>query len=119
MKKEKVKPKTAEYDLCGGKSWGNPKDGSLQKERKDDTEQLERSSITEEHELVQNNPSYSSDSTQNSNKRKRPTSTSDGTHAQGTASALDGSAHVQVAASALKGNRVQGEFLFANLTGVV
>lgn len=119
MKKEKAKPKTAEYDLCGGKSWGNSKDGSLQKERKDDTEQLERSSITEEHELVQNNPSYSSDSTQNSNKRKRPTSTSDGTHAQGTSSALDGSAHVQVAASALKGNRVQGEFLFANLTGVV
>lgn len=108
MKKEKAKPKTADYDLCGVKSWEKSKDGILQKERKDDTEQLERSSITEEHELAQN-PTYSSDSTQNSNKRKRHASTSDGTHAQGASPGSDG-AHVQVA-SALKGTCVQGNIL--------
>ncbi|CAI9116959.1 OLC1v1018258C1 [Oldenlandia corymbosa var. corymbosa] len=55
-----------------------------QKEKKDDTEQLERSSITEEHEQPSQNPSYSSDSTQNSGcKRKRHDSPVNSTRVQG------------------------------------
>ncbi|PSS31239.1 Regulatory protein [Actinidia chinensis var. chinensis] len=48
----------------------------IQKSREDEVEQLERSGLTEEHEhpVCPQNPSYSSDSSQNSNKRRRPSS---------------------------------------------
>jgi hypothetical protein len=61
---------------------GDSKCGYLQKETKDETEQLESSSITEEFGVPQN-PSYSSDNTENSNKRKRNSSFSNATRVQG------------------------------------
>lgn len=47
-----------------------------QKRKREETEQLEGSSLTEEHEqpLNSQNPSYSSDGTQNSNKRRKQAS---------------------------------------------
>ncbi|KAL3505419.1 hypothetical protein ACH5RR_035260 [Cinchona calisaya] len=84
-KEEKAKQTKAghfDHDVYGGESWVNA--GVLQKETKDDTEQLERSSITEEHEqpVCLQNLSYSSDSTQNSSKRKRHASPLNGTRVQ-------------------------------------
>lgn len=70
------------HDACGAKSWEGSKCGYLQNGKKHETEQLERSSITEEHGLPQN-PSYSSDSTENSNKRKRHAPAPNGTRVQG------------------------------------
>lgn len=54
-------------------------------ECKIESEQLERSSLTEEHEkpVSLRVPSTSSDSTENSNKRKRPSSPGDVTHGHG------------------------------------
>ncbi|XP_058220114.1 uncharacterized protein LOC131330513 [Rhododendron vialii] len=48
----------------------------IQKRGEDEAEQLERSNLTEEHEqpVSLQNPCYSSDSTENSNKRRRQTS---------------------------------------------
>ena len=52
--------------------------GNLQKRIEDETEQLERSGLTEEHgqAVCSPNVSYLSDSTKKSNKRKRETSPS-------------------------------------------
>ncbi|KAI5655955.1 hypothetical protein M9H77_24748 [Catharanthus roseus] len=82
LKKEKPKLNTSVHDACGAKSWEGSKCGYLQNGKKHETEQLERSSITEEHGLPQN-PSYSSDSTENSNKRKRHAPAPNGTRVQG------------------------------------
>ncbi|KAM7521237.1 hypothetical protein LguiB_020199 [Lonicera macranthoides] len=64
-----------------GKSWGYLEAGHKSKSRIDSTEQLERSGLTEEHgqPIRSHNPSNSSDSTQNSNKRKRHSSPINGT----------------------------------------
>ncbi|XP_027090014.2 uncharacterized protein LOC113750228 [Coffea eugenioides] len=85
QKARQTKASQFDHDACGGESWENVKGGFLQKERKDDSEQLERSGITEEHEqpVCSQHPSYSSDSTQNSNKRKRHDSPLNGTRVQG------------------------------------
>ncbi|KAL3514791.1 hypothetical protein ACH5RR_027508 [Cinchona calisaya] len=83
-KAQEVKAKI-DHDTPRGESWDNIKGGFLQKERKEDSEQLERSSITEEHEkpVCSQNPSYSSDSTENSSKRKRHGTSLNGNPARG------------------------------------
>lgn len=60
--------------------------GNLQKRIEDETEQLERSGLTEEHgqAVCSPNVSYLSDSTQKSNKRKRETSPSSDISSHGT-----------------------------------
>lgn len=86
-KKEKVKLNsntTVSHDEPAqklGKSWGYLEAGHKTKSRIDSTEQLERSGLTEEHgqPIRSHNPSNSSDSTQNSNKRKRTSSLVNGT----------------------------------------
>ncbi|KAA8528766.1 hypothetical protein F0562_036121 [Nyssa sinensis] len=68
------------------KSNGDLKGGCIQKGRKDEAEQLERSGLTEEHEppIYSQHPCYSSDSTQNSNKRKSHASPLNGSRNHGT-----------------------------------
>ncbi|XP_060173508.1 uncharacterized protein LOC132604159 isoform X1 [Lycium barbarum] len=58
----------------------------LQKDLENATERLEISSLSEEHgqPVCSEDPSHSSDSTGNNNKRKRPTSPSNGIHGHGT-----------------------------------
>lgn len=71
-------------NLSGGedgkahRSWVDTKGLFKEKRKEDIGEQTERSGLTEEHELPVSvhKPSYSSDSTENSNKRKRPASPS-------------------------------------------
>uniref|UniRef100_A0A5B7AWZ6 Uncharacterized protein n=1 Tax=Davidia involucrata TaxID=16924 RepID=A0A5B7AWZ6_DAVIN len=65
----------------GEKSRFDLKGGYTQQRRVDEAEQLERSSLTEEHEQpCSQNPCYSSDSTQNSNKRRKHASPLNGSH---------------------------------------
>ncbi|CAA3029275.1 eukaryotic translation initiation factor 5B-like [Olea europaea var. sylvestris] len=65
--------------------WVDSRGKLLQKGRKAEIEQLERSSLTEEHEqpLCSRIPSSSFESTENSNKRKRHTSSIDGSNSLG------------------------------------
>ncbi|KAF8377803.1 hypothetical protein HHK36_031188 [Tetracentron sinense] len=68
------------------------KGGDHQKKREDETEQLEKSGLTEEHEHGQQvsfqNLYDSSDSTQNSKKRKMHSSPSDGSHSHSEGSTV-------------------------------
>lgn len=59
-----------------GKNWTQSERILSQKRKREDTEQLEGSSVTEEHGQALNvqNPSYSSDGTQNSDKRRKQSS---------------------------------------------
>ncbi|CAI9763807.1 unnamed protein product [Fraxinus pennsylvanica] len=90
-KREKKKEKTNENSgksqnidnaHVGENIWMDSKGGLLHKGRKAEIEQLERSSLTEEHEqpVYSRIPSSSSDSTENSNKRKRNTSSIGGSN---------------------------------------
>ncbi|KAK9271006.1 hypothetical protein L1049_026594 [Liquidambar formosana] len=60
---------------CKGGSLLDSKGGHLQKRIEDEAELLEKSGLTEEHEqpICSENPCYSSDGTQNSNKRRMHT----------------------------------------------
>ncbi|PSR99571.1 hypothetical protein CEY00_Acc23544 [Actinidia chinensis var. chinensis] len=83
--KEKAKQNVSEFGRCEKRKlndkttlkWEKDQvdlEGTyIQKSIKDEVEQLERSGLTEEHEqpVCPQNPSYSSDSTQNSNKRRK------------------------------------------------
>ncbi|CAK9148310.1 unnamed protein product [Ilex paraguariensis] len=89
-KKEKEKHSTCklahdEKDHKGEKSSVDFKGEYKRKWSKDEAEQLERSGLTEEHGLsvCAYNPSASSESTQNSNKRRRNASLPDGCHRNG------------------------------------
>ncbi|KAL2468225.1 hypothetical protein Fot_51750 [Forsythia ovata] len=93
-KKEKKKEKTNQNsgkshnvdNVCVGENiWVDSRGGLLHKGKKAEIEQLERSSLTEEHEqpVCSRIPSSSSDSTENSNKRKRHTSSIDGSNSLG------------------------------------
>lgn len=82
-KKEKKQKKNQNVDKSdivqshiGEKSWIDAKAEFFHKGGKAESEQLERSSLTEEHEkpVCFRVPSSSSDSTENSNKRKRHSS---------------------------------------------
>ncbi|KAL2503952.1 hypothetical protein Adt_19573 [Abeliophyllum distichum] len=93
-KKEKKKGKTnqntgkshnVDNARVGENIWVDSRGGLLHKGKKAEIEQLERSSLTEEHEqpVCSRIPSSSSDSTENSNKRKRHTSSIDGSNSLG------------------------------------
>ncbi|KAL8514768.1 hypothetical protein ACS0TY_013738 [Phlomoides rotata] len=88
-KKEKKIQNLDKPDIVQGhtveKLWTQSKVEFLDKGSKTDSEQLERSSLTEEHEkpVCLRVPSSSSESTENSNKRKRLSSPSDVTHGPG------------------------------------
>lgn len=77
-KREEKKAKKEKSNLGFGKATHESKGKYLFKCFEDEAEQLERSNLTEEHEpaVCSQNSSCSSDSTQNSNKRKRPASPS-------------------------------------------
>ncbi|KAG8389861.1 hypothetical protein BUALT_Bualt01G0022800 [Buddleja alternifolia] len=87
--KEKKKEKTnKDLDKSGNvkggiskKIWTDTKDDFLHKRREAESEQLERSSLTEENGQPVCLRSTSSDSTENSNKRKRHSSSLDGSRA--------------------------------------
>ena len=82
-KKEKEKGKDIASDIGDGKL--NDKKGQSQRIRKDEAEQLEKSDLTEEYgqPIYSQNSCHSSDSTQNSRKRKRDTSLSSGSSNHG------------------------------------
>ncbi|WMV27759.1 hypothetical protein MTR67_021144 [Solanum verrucosum] len=79
-KREEKKAKKEKSNLGFDKATHESKGKYLFKCLEDEAEQLERSNLTEEHEpaVCSQNSSCSSDSTQNSNKRKRPASPSRG-----------------------------------------
>ncbi|KAK2982273.1 hypothetical protein RJ640_020825 [Escallonia rubra] len=87
-KKAKEYPTEPGHDTLaqkGEECWVDMTGKFNEKRRGDDVEQLERSGLTEEHELPvsSSKPCYSSDSTQNSNKRKRFRSPSGGVRSHG------------------------------------
>ncbi|KAL2457820.1 hypothetical protein Fot_19542 [Forsythia ovata] len=84
-KKEKRKEKKDKIKAHTEKNWAEPNSGSFLKVREAETEQLEKSSLTEEYEqpIYLCVPSSPSDSTGNSNKRKRHSPPVDGSHSRG------------------------------------
>ncbi|CAN4095452.1 unnamed protein product [Withania somnifera] len=83
-------------NLISGRDNRELKTSNLQKDIEDNiVERLENISLSDEHSqaVCSQDPSYSSDSTQNNNKRKRSTSPSNGIHGHGTVVRIQLSSH--------------------------